>query len=704
MTRPVLVTTALAAAVVLVAGSAAAASPKKKTPAIKKSPATRYSVINGTANAASDHVILASSAFPNFTNGAVDNYYSMAQSHVDNSPFAEGTASPADTGPIGQTAAAGNFQQPQYADARWPGDSGKAEYGNQGGPYATAAASKYLATADASEASNGLSSPSLPAGLALPNGFDGRLRQVLAAWKAKWQGPLGLKKPTLKDKLPAPPTVTVPTPVATVTTPTVPVGGVAPAPPVTVPVVPPMPRRSSAPSTTPPSRSMASASSSSPSGDGEAALESSTRATVDPKTHMLVTSGESRLGRVSLGGGQIVIEGIHVSATITNGSKPKYTAAVSIASATIGGIPVTIDQDGVHIAGQGQALPYQQASNALNGALKQAGIQIFLVAPEVTKGSPCDQPGSGSNSGGSGGGSTTTTTSSNQSGPGSSPSSCDQTGQAGQTSSCDSGGAGTPPAPVPIPSPTSTTSSSSSSCGQPSSCDQTSTTTGPTSTTPSSTSTSTNQTSTTSTSSSCGQTGSTGPTGSCASTGKGSTTPTGSNDQTTGSNGLFTFATTNNSAEEKVTATGVHLVFTQPTPPPGVPAQHVEHILGEVSLDSLAVPQAKLPKLAFGLPSSSSSSARSCLGGSAGGTGVSGSSGLSSSGGSTSSGIPSSLTSSSGSAQPTSSSSGGGPLPTQVASFLKKKPLWVLVAFLLWQALAVGTAVSLLRWRKDGAP
>ena len=36
--------------------------------------------------------------------------------------------------PVGQTAAAGNFQQPQYADARWPGDSAKAAYGNQGGP------------------------------------------------------------------------------------------------------------------------------------------------------------------------------------------------------------------------------------------------------------------------------------------------------------------------------------------------------------------------------------------------------------------------------------------------------------------------------------------------------------------------------------------------------------------------------------------
>src|SRR5579864_1878714 len=248
-------TLALVAAVVLVAGSAAAASPKKKT--TKKSPATRYSVVNGTANAASDHAILASSAFPNYTTGAVDNYYSMAQSHVDNSPFAEGRASPADTGPIGQTAAAGNFQQPQYADARWPGDSGKAEYGNQGGPYAIAGASKYLATADASEASNGLSGPGLPTKLALPVGLDGRLRQALAAWKAKWQGPLGLKKPGGKISVPTVPvkTPTATVPVGTVTTPAVPIGGAQPPPPpVTVPL-PPTPR-TSARSMTTPSRSL----------------------------------------------------------------------------------------------------------------------------------------------------------------------------------------------------------------------------------------------------------------------------------------------------------------------------------------------------------------------------------------------------------------------------------------------------------------
>src|SRR5438477_12532111 len=162
----------------------------------EKSPASRYGVINGTVNAATVHEVAGSSAFPNFTTGAVDNYYSMAHSHVDNAPFAEGTSSPADTGPVGQTAAASHFQQPQYADARWPGkDSGKASFGKPGSPYAVATASSYHATAECSEASasNGASPP----GMTVPKGISHQLDAALAAWKAKWLAPLTLNGPPL---------------------------------------------------------------------------------------------------------------------------------------------------------------------------------------------------------------------------------------------------------------------------------------------------------------------------------------------------------------------------------------------------------------------------------------------------------------------------------------------------------------------------
>jgi hypothetical protein len=723
VTTSLLVLLSLAlAAVGFVAGSASA-SPEATTTqtnttkttttpspdSIPQSPADHYFVLYGTANAASDHEIVGSSAFPNYTHGAVDNYYSMTHSHVDNSPFAEGTASPADTGPVGQTAAAGNFQQPQYADARWPGDPGKAAYGSKGGPYAAAEASDYNATAEASEASNGLSGPTAPSTMAAPKGFDGRLRLALAAWKAKWQSRPGLKAPAGAGTVKTPtatvktPTATVPTPIATVTTPTVTVGGLqstlpVPTPPVTAPV--PTVPSTSARSTTTSSRSLAS--SSSPA-DGESLLESSTLTHLDPKTNALVTSGESRLGRVSLGGGQIVIEGIHVSATITNDGTPTYKAAVSIASASIGGVPVTIDQDGVHIAGQGQGVPYKQASDSLNGALKQAGIQLFLVGPEVATGSSsCDQTGTGTG--------TTTTASSDQTGTSPTTSSCDQSNSCGQTGTA-TGPTTTTPTPTTTSSNQTGTTPTTSSCDQTNSCSQTSTATGTTTTT---TTTSNAQTGTTPTTSSwCDQTGMTTPTSSCKQTGK--TTTTSSNDQTgtttdtttTTSSSDQTDAaggTSTGSGEETITATGLHVVFTQPIGQSGVPAQNAEHILGEVFLDSLAVPAGPLPDLNLNLNFSGSSSS-SCLGGRSGRTKTSGlaaAGGSSSSGGATSSG---SLSPSASGFTSGSNATGGG-VPTSLAalaSLLRSKPLWLLLAYLVWQTLAVVTGVSLWNWRRGAA-
>jgi hypothetical protein len=794
---------------VFVAGSAAAKSPKTTTTTstlpsytgtTTSSPGDTFFVINGTVNAASDHEIVGSSAFPNFTTGAVDNYYSMARAHVDNSPFAEGTASPADTGPVGQTAAAGNFQQPQYADARWPGDTGKATYGTQGQPFATAEAGEYRATADASEATNGLSGPGLDGTktLALPNGFDLKLRQALAGWKSKWLAPLGLKKPatpkrpavttpvgavtvpkapvTVPKATVAPPTATVTTPLGTVTTPTPnPISGATgPTPPVTAPSITlPSAGAEGAP------RSLASrqvsqstAAPTSTPADGESLLKSSTRANLVPepdkpckktttttdtttttktkttktdttkaapcKTYALVTSGESSLGRVSLGGGQIVIEGIHVTASISNDGTPSYTANVSIASATIGGVPVTIDQDGVHIAGQGGALPYQQAGDALNSALKQAGIQLFLVGPEVTTSSCGDQSGTGSSSGAGGG--TTTTGSSDQSGA---TSSCDRSGSTG---TCDQSGTdtGTGGAPVPgLPGATPATSTDQSGAStMPSSCDQTcdsgagagtgsgtttttttATTTSRSVTTPSNTgttsTTSTDQSGGSSTTSSCGGTGLPSTTGSCAQPGTATGTTTTTSDQasttSTGSNGLFNLGGGSaNAGEEIVTATGLHVVFTQPVNQSGVPAQYVEHILGEVYVDSLAVPASDSPGLdafSFGSSSGSSSSlgssssfgsSSSCGGGGHAGGPASGGS-ASGVGGSSSglSGASGSLASSGSTSQPTAGTTGSS-LPAMFATALRK-PLWLLLAYVLWQAIVIGTGASLANWRRGGA-
>ncbi|MGH2972818.1 MAG: hypothetical protein ACRDLE_11970 [Gaiellaceae bacterium] len=760
---------------VLVAGSASAKTSPKKTTATSPAgslttptlaPADKFSVINGTVNAASDHEIVGSSAFPNYTTGAVDNYYSMAHSHVDNSPFAEGTASPFDTGPVGQTAAAGNFQQPQYADARWPGGPDKAAYGSQGGPDATAGADNDRAKADASEASNAMSGPGLNGTktLAVPKGFDDRLQQALAVWNAKWHGcsvPKSQLPAVPTPKVPVPkvvpttPTVTVKTPIGTVTTPHV--GGVSSTP--STPALPSAgamgPQRSLASvptlSCSPPSAPT--------SGGTESALSSSTLATLVYKTGKstpdtsenntcetdtvgatgtttttttttgtttktgtceLVTSGESSVGRVTIGGGQIVIDGIHVTASITNdGTSPSYKAAISVASASIGGIPVTIDENGVHLAGQGQGLPYKQASDSLNGALNKAGIQIFLVAPEVTN---CSQTGSGTGTGTTA--TTTTTTTTTTSGQSGTTSSC---GQSGPGATCDQSGTGSGGTPgVPAPAPTTTTTQSSttttsSPCdqnGTTGTCDQGTGTGGTTTTTTSgspgigSTTTTTNQSSTTTTPSSCDQSGMSAPTSSCSTSGTSTGATTASNDQSAAappmSGSTFQFGPgpgTGNSGEETVTATGVHIVFTQPVSPSGVPAQYVEHIVGEVFVDSLATPATPLPNVPFSSSSlSSSSSSSSCLGAGTSRSKASGSGltagGSSSIAGSTPSGSGS-LSASGAISQPNASST-GNTLPARFASALRK-PLWLLLAYVVWQVLVIGTGWSLWHWRRGGA-
>lgn len=762
------------------------------------SPQAQFLVINGTVNAASDHEIVGSSAFPNYTTGAVDNYYSMSRSHMDNSPFSEGTASPEDTGPVGQTAAAGNFQQPQYADARWPGGPDKASYGTSGQPFAKAAANESLASADASEASNGLSGPGLDGTktLAVPKGFDDRLQKALAGWKTTYLGcPAAPTTPPLpklttpkppKVKIPnAPkvttPTATVTTPAATVTTPVVTVampqtaGAAPPTPSVSVP----SPALSSSAGATDGSRSLSAAptpcSPASGSGsDGESLLTSSTLGVLvpgpattntditkvdttklpttptattattqsgttltgtaptawTPKPYTLMMSGESSMGRVTLGHGQIVIEGIHVTAAVANDgtATPAYKTNISVAAASIGGVPVTIDQDGVNVAGQHQGLPYQQASDALNTALKQAGIQLFLVAPKVTN---CGQAGTGTNTS-TAASTTTTTTTSDQSGTAS------PCGQAGAM--CNPGmGTGTETDTTTTTTTTTTPLTSTdqsgmtttpSSCVPPTSCGPTGTATGG----GTSGSTGIGGSTTTTTTTTTGQTDTTGATpswcpptspmtSSCSTAGTASgTTPT-STDQTGttvtpgATNPTATDGTTGSSQETIVSATGVHVVFTQPVSPSGVPAQFVEHILGEVYVDSLAAPATPLPDLGLPPSSLSSTTSSSCArdrhsrstaktsgggGGSTAGDGGSTAGGSSLPGGSTASSSLSSSGSALGSAPQTNATSTGNSLPATFAAALRK-PLWLLLAYLVWQALVIGTGMSLWNWRRDGA-
>jgi hypothetical protein len=52
--------------------------------------------------------------------------------------------------------------------------------------------------------------------------------------------------------------------------------------------------------------------------------------------------------------------------------------------------------------------------------------------------------------------------------------------------------------------------------------------------------------------------------------------------------------------------------------------------------------------------------------------------------------------------QPTSASSATNSLPAAFAAALRK-PLWLLLAYVLWQAIVFGTGASLWNWRRGDA-
>jgi hypothetical protein len=166
----------------------------------------------------------------------------------------------------------------------------------------------------------------------------------------------------------------------------------------------------------------------------------------------------------------------------------------------------------------------------------------------------------------------------------------------------------------------------------------------------------------------------------------------------------------------------VHVLFTQPVNQSGVPSQNVEHILGEVYVDSLAVPASEFQAPTFDLcgtgsstlskgkkPAAAKKKSAGVLGATSGGSSAGGSTASgSSSSGSASSQPAASYTSGSGSGsseQLTSSGTTGTSPQSFPASVIKAlhKPVWLLVAYLVWQALMIGTGWGIWKWHKGVA-
>jgi len=299
--------------------------------------APQLAVVNGTVDGGADHVQGGSSAFPNFNTGAVDNHYPLAHAHVDSSPFSEGTASPADTGPLGQTvAAAAAVKQPQYADARCQTTSCPPtanDVGTSGGPFGHASAQANEASGVATAGGTVTDSSGTGGSGAAATGSAGqgqldRLWSALGAWRSQFL--------TAAD----------------------------------VARYPPARREATSPDGT----------------DGDTSVG---QAGFDPNAGVLTVSGDARVDKASFGSGAVVLRAVHTHVSVANGGTPRASIVDDVADVEVDGVPVVLGQQGLSVNGAqvpGVANAIEAANSALNSALAQGGITVSAVAPRITNG------------------------------------------------------------------------------------------------------------------------------------------------------------------------------------------------------------------------------------------------------------------------------------------------------------------------------
>lgn len=104
----------------------------------------------------------------------------------------------------------------------------------------------------------------------------------------------------------------------------------------------------------------------------------------EAKSAQAITESTSVLSNIDLGGGVVHIDSITSTAkVVTDGTKATVTGGTILSGATVGGVPVTIDQDGVHVATvDGGGNPINQVLDAgVAAALQTAGISLSLPGP-----------------------------------------------------------------------------------------------------------------------------------------------------------------------------------------------------------------------------------------------------------------------------------------------------------------------------------
>jgi hypothetical protein len=96
------------------------------------------------------------------------------------------------------------------------------------------------------------------------------------------------------------------------------------------------------------------------------------------------SAGTSSVGRLDVGGVLVLSDVVAHAAVTAVGARTTSVATLTVGGASVAGVPVTIDADGVHAAGQGTGLgPLQDAQSTVDDALSAAGMDVHAIA--VTK-------------------------------------------------------------------------------------------------------------------------------------------------------------------------------------------------------------------------------------------------------------------------------------------------------------------------------
>jgi hypothetical protein len=98
-----------------------------------------------------------------------------------------------------------------------------------------------------------------------------------------------------------------------------------------------------------------------------------------------VIDAVSSMRNVSLGGGVLKFASIRSTAhAMSNGKTAAGYASTVVSGMKVNGVPVTVDDKGIHVEGNGQSLP---SLDALNGLLKNFGFTVYVADPtKVIKG------------------------------------------------------------------------------------------------------------------------------------------------------------------------------------------------------------------------------------------------------------------------------------------------------------------------------